>query len=231
MNIAILDDDVEFLQRFKDLLYQYLNQIVTKIHIQMIDKDFSNQLKNNKYDIIFVDIDLQETTGIEVVKDLKANHNNTIVIFVSSRNELVFEALTVQPFHFIRKTHLDEDLHIAITLIKNHIQKYSKMITLNLYGRKTSIKISDILYVESSGHNISIITSDDEYTYRSTLKEVIKSINSTDFCRIQKSIIINLSYVKEIVKNDIFLTNGSVFTINRYYKKEVLNNYKEYLLR
>lgn len=231
MKIAILDDDVEFSKSFKDLVNPYLKNILSNAQIQIINTNFYKVISDNKFDILFIDIDLKETTGIKLAKLLKKIDINTIIIFVSSRNELVFNALTVQPFQFIRKSNLVEDLQITLKLIKNHFQKYSKLITIDLYGRKTSIKISDIVYIESIGHEISIITEDDSYTYRSSLKEISKLIDSKDFCRIQKSIIINFNFVKEIIKNDIFLKNGNIFTISRHYKKDVMQNYKEYLLR
>lgn len=231
MKIAILDDDVEFSKNFKDLVYPHLKKILSNVQIQIISANFYKAINNNKFDIIFIDIDLKETTGIKLAMILKNIDANTIIIFVSSRNELVFNALSVQPFQFIRKSNLIEDLHITLKLIKNHFQKNSKLITLDLYGRKTSIKTCDIIYIESIGHEINIITEDDTYTYRSSLKEITTLINSNDFCRIQKSIIVNFNSVQEIVKNDIFLKNGNIFTISRHYKKDVLQNYKEYLLR
>jgi DNA-binding LytR/AlgR family response regulator len=63
------------------------------------------------------------------------------------------------------------------------------------------------------------------------MKKLLEMMNSNFFIQIQKSIAVNLDFVKEIDEsNNIILNNGNIFSINRHYKQEVLNKYKDYLL-
>lgn len=232
MNIAIIDDDIHFSNMFYQLISKQLSSIFESYNITVINDDFISCLKSNSFNIIFLDIDLKNLTGINLAAMLKGLKMNPIIIFVSSRNDLVFDALTVQPFQFIRKSNLLEDTMLVFSLLNNYYKNNNSLITLNLYGRKTQIKINTILYLETEGHNISIITTEDIYTYRCTMKELIKMINSKSFIQIQKSIAINFDFVKEIdEENNVILKNDIIFSISRYYKKEALKKYEEYLLQ
>ena len=56
-----------------------------------------------------MDIDLVIQNGINLVKQLKMINADLIVIFISAREDLVFDTFSVEPFQFIRKKHYDQD--------------------------------------------------------------------------------------------------------------------------
>lgn len=231
MNIAIIDDDIQFSKLFYQLINKHLSKIFELYNLTVINNNFISSLKNNSFDIIFLDIDLKNLTGIGLAAALKKQKSNPLIIFVSSRSDLVFDALSVQPFQFIRKSNLLEDTMLVFSLLNNYYKNNMTLITVNMHGRKTGIKINNILYLETEGHNISIVTVDNIYTYRCTMKQLIEEINSSSFIQIQKSIAVNFDFVKEIdEENNVILKNGNVFTISRHFKQEVLSKYKEYLL-
>lgn len=230
MKIAIIDDDKNFLNNFENALKHYINKYFQQYSIEKFHNNYSN-IFLKKYDLIFIDIDLNGKNGIDLAANIKKECLKTIIIFISSKNNLVFYALSVQPFHFIRKNNLTEDLLVVLKLLYQYYTKNKYFITIEYHGRKTKININDIIYIESEGHYINILTVDDCYRYRSTMKNILTKINCNYFVQIQKSIIINFNYVIELDENNIFyLKNGNNFNLNRYYKKMVLEKYKEYLL-
>lgn len=231
VRVAVVDDDIHFLKIFIKYLDNYFPNYFDTYELCCISSDYYKNLMLNNYDIIFIDIDLQNETGINIVFSIKKNYSNCIFIFVSSKNDMVFDALCVQPFQFIRKSNLLEDLLLTLSLLDNYYKEHAQLITLDFHGRKTSIKIRDIVYIQSDIHEISIITKKDCYTYRSTLKNILSTINNKSLVQIQKSLVINLDYVKEINENyDVILKNGNIFAVNRYYRKNFIVKYKEYLL-
>ncbi|MCD7893054.1 MAG: LytTR family DNA-binding domain-containing protein [Erysipelotrichaceae bacterium] len=226
--IALIDDDPIFIQHFTDLLNTYLPKYFDDYIINDIYNNYQQELKNT-YDILFIDIDLHHTSGIDIIHELKNNHYPSLFIFVSSKNEMVFDALTVQPFQFIRKDNLQEDLLLTLALINNYYKEHDKLITLSLHGRQTALHVNEIIYLQSDIHEITIVTINDSYCYQTTLKNILSMLPNY-FIQIQKSLIINLDYIKEINNNDIILKNGNIFSVNRHYKKDFFYKYKEYLL-
>ena len=96
---------------------------------------------------------------------------------------------------------------------------------------KTAIQLSDIIYLESFLHEITIHTSSNFYKYSSTFNKMMSLINSTNIVRIHKSYAVNLFWVKEIYKEKLLLRNGVTLKIGKKYQQDVLASYKEYLLK
>lgn len=140
--------------------------------------------------------------------------------------DMVFDSLIVQPFYFIKKDNLENDIEIACHLIERNIINNYKIITLNLKGRKTSIKLSEIVYLESFLHEIVIHTLHDSYKYTGTFRSMMELINSSNIIRVHKSFAINMFWMKEIYKDKIIMNNGVMINMGKKYKNEVLSAYK-----
>ena len=231
MDIAIVDNDVHFSKIFDLLIQKYLCRIFESYNVTIVTDNILFNLKQGNFDIIFLDIDLDNISGINVALFINRLRHKNLIIFISSKNELVFESLSVQPFQFIRKSNLEEDTALAFSLLSAYYKENKSVITINFHGRKTSIKVSDIIYIESDRHITNIITVDSDFSYRCTMKQLLSTINSTSFVQIQKSITVNFDFVREIDgKNNVVLNNGNIFTISRHFKNDVLIKYEEYLL-
>ena len=59
-----------------------------------------------EYDLVFMDIDMPELSGIDIASQLRKNNQNSDLIFVSAHPHFVFEAIRYTPYRFIRKTNL-----------------------------------------------------------------------------------------------------------------------------
>ena len=231
MNIAIVDDDVDFSSELQQYVKKFIERLYTRYEIDIINNNFFNNTLDKTYDIVFLDIDLKEKNGIKIAEKIRENNSNAIIIFVSAMNDMIFDSLIVQPFYFIRKDNFDRDMKITCSLIQNYINKNHRIITFDFNDRKTSIKLSDIIYLESFLHEITIHTSFDDYKYSSSFNKMMLLINSTNIVRIHKSYVVNLFWVKEIYKEEMILNNGITLKIGKKYRQDVLKKYKEYLLK
>ena len=230
MLIKIVDDDQVFAKKIESMVYDGFKDIFLDYSIDCITSNFEDRYFE-KGDIFFLDIDLKEKNGIKIAEKIRENNSNAIIIFVSAMNDMIFDSLIVQPFYFIRKDNFDRDMKIACTLIQKYINKNHKIITFDFNGKKTSIKLSDIIYLESFLHEITIHTSFDDYKYSSSFNKMMLFINSTNIVRIHKSYVVNLFWVKEIYKEEMILNNGITLKIGKKYRQDVLKKYKEYLLK
>ena len=94
MKIKIIDDDIRFIDYLTKKLKNQLDNVVI---------DGSTSFKNEyDYDLYFLDIDMP-VNGIEIARKIKSYNDNMIVIFVSFRDDLIFEALQTFPYYFLRK--------------------------------------------------------------------------------------------------------------------------------
>ena len=139
MRCLILDDDVMFSLELKKRIDNFLSKIFSNYTIDIINNKFDNYNDYSQCDLIFADIDLKKSNGIDVIKKLQMLESRATIIYVSSRQELVFTSLSTRPFYFVRKQKLDEDLNDVIKLLTNYYQKIAKIITFDFYGVKTSV--------------------------------------------------------------------------------------------
>lgn len=74
---------------------------------------------------------------------------------------------------------------------------------------------SDILYIESFGHNLEINTIDEKYNIRKSIAAIEKELDGKDFVRCHRSYIVGLKHVKRIGKNTLELDNGTKSPVSR----------------
>lgn len=230
MKCLIIDDDKEFCQYFEKYVEKFLSGVFRNYEIRVQNDHFTEMSIYKNIDLLFIDIDLDSISGIEIIKQLKNKECNFPIIYVSSRKELVFSSLSTHPFYFIRKQNLEKDIEELFRLLKVYYKKTMKMITFIYYGRKTSIFLKDIHYIKSYGKDISIITSNQIYTYRSGLKDVLSLIDSNYVIRVHRNYAISLMFVKEVEKTSITLNDNTHIPIGKKYYKNFILLYKEFLI-
>ncbi len=114
LNFAVCDDD----EIVCEAICEKISKIVTSCGISVsCDKYVSpvslyNNIKNGEriYDALFLDIDMPKLDGVELAKALRKRESTVDIIFVSNREDKVFETFPVRPFGFIRKNNFTHDL-------------------------------------------------------------------------------------------------------------------------
>lgn len=230
MKCIIVDDDIVFSNKLYKKIDTYLNTLFHDYHIEIVTEQFDKP-QYNQYDIIFLDIDLRNQNGIQLGKQINTLQFNNFIIFVSSLNECVFDALTIQPLFFVRKSHLDKDFQSLTHILNNVLKNRSKHFEVNINGRQNYIYNHEIQYISVAGHDITINTGLQSYSFRGSLNELLKKINDPHIIQVSKTTAVNLQNIKSISHQTILLNKNTKVTIGRTYKDIVEQKYMELLLR
>lgn len=233
MRIMIVDDDIVFSSNLSNEFKNYFNKLVDIIDMEIISKNFSLDMKINA-DVVFIDIDLNGKNGIALAKYIKSVSPKTLIIFISSKEELVFNALSVTTFQFIRKAKFKEDSIRVFKQLYQYIQENEKKIILEINGRKNVIKINEIQFILSFGRDLLIKTTLHDYILVSTIKDIIELLETKsyyDIVQISRTVAINLNYISNIEANTVILQDETSHTIGRIYKANLIKKYEEFLLR
>lgn len=172
MEILIIENDFTFANQLYKDLFNYFSHISDKNTFDIIMQESSSFKKTKNYDICFLDINLKETNGIEVAKQIKKNGICSIIIFITAHCNLVYDTLLVQPFFFIRKTYYQKDLNNFFKLLESSFKK-DIFIPLKWKDTNIVIKIEDILYIEAINHSIIIHTTKGNFNDSRSLKKFI----------------------------------------------------------
>ena len=168
-----------------------LNQIISCIQA---DNNLNDQLSITSYtsasqidlttdifDILLLDIDLPDKSGIDFANDYIKIYPNTKIIFISSHDELVFDSFKVHPYNFIRKENIDIELNDTLLELLDLLKMHKKEIVLNNKDNTTIIQQSDIIYIESFKHYCYIYTkrTTEPYKIRTNMRQILEDLN---FC-------------------------------------------------
>lgn len=223
MKGALLDDDVIFLEKFVRLVKEDSD---IEFDVFSDEKKFLKILMEKYYDIIFLDIELNTSSGLEIANKIQNDYANTMIIFLTNQDKYVFDSFGKNVIAYILKSQLEEKLQSVIAKAKKECLKNEVvLLTSNGFIR---IEKKEIDYIEiilgkiflwkENGIKIRLL-------YRS-IAEVIRIINSENFYLINRSIYINLNKIIRISKLNVFIQGYEFpFEVSKYKKHELLEKY------
>lgn len=225
MKIIVIDNDEVFLKYFLTLIEPLCKKLYE--NFALVGYNTFHQDINDS-DIIFLDVDLDNFDGIDIARQVRRVNKKAKIIFVTLNNHLVYNALTVQPFYFIRKNQLDLDLSTAFSLLKDTVEE-RKIYSFHYNGIENSVYVDEITYIDISDHLSSIhMLNKQEYHFYKPLSQIVKEVDNHLLCQIHKKYYVNLKYIKLIKGNVVKLLNEEEFVIGRKYKDSMLKAYREY---
>ncbi len=144
--------------------------------------------------------------------------------------QYAIEGYEVHAFGFLKKPVSYRQLSRCITEALRSIAKNEGcMITINHMANTERINTNDIIYIESFGHSMKIVTRNECLKSASTLSEFETRLKKHGFLKSHKSYLVNLRHVKKINDNTLTLSNGSEILLSRYRRKEFMSEFAGYV--
>lgn len=209
MRIAVCDDE----KIARDHLVHELNIYADSLGLDLVIYQYSdgNELleKRIEYDIVFMDYRLKDMNGLETVAILRKRNINTIVIFVSCFQEVVFDSMKVGAFRFLVKPFKRGDLYEALDSVVK-IKRDEAKILLRSMDREQSLNIfeKDIIYAQADSHHVVVTTKNGSYLYAGNISAFEEELTGEYFFRTNRSYIVNFDHIANYSKKQIELTNG-----------------------
>ena len=226
IEIAICDDNKVFCERLHNMLdsIQQKGNYKFEIDVYYSGEELVKQLQALKeYDIIYLDIELDKLTGIDVGQIIreKLEDNNTKIFFVSGDQDYAMKLFKIRPMDFLIKPinyeSVEEGLRKAIDLIN----KDKKVFRFSHSRTNYKINIKDIIYFESEGRIIKVHTKGSTYEYYDKLSNIEKLLREQNFLTIHKSIIVNYSHIVSYKYDEVALSNGKILPISQSNRKRI----------
>lgn len=228
---AICDDESTMLDYLCEHISKEFKQQNADVQIDKFisGKDFLCSHKSKPYDVVFLDIDMPEISGFDVAEKIS---EKALIIFVTTHDELVFSSLKFQPFRFIRKTYLDNEIEETIKAISTKILKRKAEQRIKFQTREKEVYIfaHDIEYIEVYDHWLRVYTNEKKtiecYGSLSDFENVLAPVG---FIRTYKSYLVNFKYINSVQKGQVVLDDGTEIPVSRYKASEVREKLKEYI--
>ncbi len=185
--------------------------------------------------LLLLDINLGgQKDGIDVAEYARA-HYHLPIIFLTANSDIatVQRAKTVKPNAYLLKPFTKDDLFASIEIaISNYYESNDKAIKKDNLIIKSgydyvNIKTSDIVFIESNDNYVSIqLISGKPLVARSTLSEMLQKLPENTFTRINRSVIINHSFINKIETEQV-VVDDKTFPITTKSKQEILEKMRE----
>ncbi len=197
-------------------------------------------LQEHPVDLIFVDINMPDLSGIEFVRSLTVR---PMVIFTTAYSEYAVEGFRLdaldyllKPFSFAdfnRSVAKAQSLHELLALRHNAPPttepittteeaepKDKEYLSVKADYKVTLVKISEIVYLESEGEYVRMHLEDHStITTLFRLKNMETALPSEQFMRVHRSYIINLQRIKSFVRGRVYLSDEEYVPIGENYRE------------
>lgn len=222
MRIAICDDERTYIEKIKNDINS-LKTHENEFEFSEFESGeaFVSKFSKDKYDLIILDIEMKDLNGLQMAEFLRQIDKNVILIFMTSYDKFVYQGYEVNAFRYILKNQPEP---IYLKQLSDTIQEY--------YRNKKYIKVIDddiekelltvdILYIEVYSHQIVIHTLNKDYYQKGKLTDYEKMLEECLFVRSDKSVLINITNIDYIKKNQVFMKNGKVLYVSRNHLEKI----------
>lgn len=195
-----------------------------------------NVLATEAVDLIFVDINMPDMSGLDFVRSLTTTH---YIVFTTAHAEFALEGFKLnaidyllKPFdynEFMKATQkaislvdLVDRCHAAESAVaQNEAEEADKeYISVKADYKTQLVKIADIVYLESAGEYVRLhIEGSSTITTLFRLKNMETSLPQDTFLRVHRSYIVNIKRIASYTKGRIFLDNGEYIPLGENYKE------------
>ena len=218
MRIAVCDDENKIRQDIAAKVGASIPE--SEVSLFSGGQELIREFESSSFDIVLLDIDMPEISGLDVAGMIQTAVPKPLIIFVTSHDELVYDSLRFHPFGFVRKTHLDEELDMVLKDAVEDINSREKSISVHTAQGDVRLKLKDILYFESDGNYIKVMTTDEELRFRDTMQTLEATLQYDGFIRVHKGFLVNAEAVKIFNSEKCTLINDMEVPMGRAYQEE-----------
>lgn len=224
MNCIIVDDD--------EMSRNTLKQLVQRVNFLALTKvcegaeDAINTLKNERIDLMFLDIEMPEMSGMDLIRSLETR---PMIILTTSHKEYALDAFECNVVDYLVKPLLLPRFLLAATkardLFENSRNKLDSVDREYFFVKNNSVMhkllIKDILWMESMGDYITINTVNRKYILHLTLKAIEPKIPPDKFIRVHRSFIVAMDNITSVEDTTICIGN-KLIPVGAIYKENFM---------
>ena len=220
MNVLIVDDNKIARTTMKQLASQVKDMVV----LDECDNAMEayNLLQELPVNLVFLDIEMDGMTGLELTKNL--GNKKPVIIFISSKKEYAVEAFELNVADYIVKPVTVSRFLQAVDRARELIQSIRQEIKFDkeefIFIRDSNIirrlKLEDILFIEAMGDYVKVHTLQKFFAIHTTLKAVEDRLPASKFIRVHRSYIVALNKIDSMQDGALILNSKPVPVADAY---------------
>lgn len=214
--IAICDDESLFAEELRELLSNYM---VEKGLVFEIDIYGSGEalielgIEIIKYTAVFLDINMEKVDGIRAAEKIREVSREVFIVFVTAFVNYSLEGYRLDVVRYLLKGNVDFPSMVdeCVDALMDKLNYSVAKREFDFKEGTKEISLERLLYVESNLHKLEFHIMEDDlkiYTMYETLNALENKLATKDFVRVHQSYLVNIKYIKNVVRYKVILTNG-----------------------
>ena len=188
-----------------------------KVPFLILESAFTNcfdaipYIKNNKIDLLFLDINMPDLSGIEFVNVLP---KCPMVIFTTAYSEYAVKGFELDAVDYLLKpfsiARFTKSCNKALEIKSLNFSVIPEFIFVKTGYEEERVMLSDIQYIVSDGNYLTYILSHRKLLCRQNISDCLAVLPNNQFVRIHRSFIIALKKIEKIAKNSLWIAGKEI---------------------
>lgn len=216
IRIAVVEDEDYYIKELTGYLKEYEKTFGEEFKITVYrDGDGITSNYKAQFDVILMDIQMKFLDGMSAAEEIRKQDSEVVIMFITNMSQYAIRGYEVDALDYILKPvsyfAFSQKLGKAIGRIR---RREEKTVMISVRGGIVRLKVSDIYYIESAGHNLIFHTATGNHVSSGTMKSVEDELCGLNFSRGNKCYLINLEHV-EGIKDKCAVVKGESLQLSR----------------
>lgn len=216
MKMVICDDNAADIAYVTGLIEVWKKQ--TQTAVELLSFPSAEALlfaweENRDMDILLLDIEMGEMSGLELAKRLRQSGAGVQIIFLTGYMEYIAEGYDVEALHYLLKPVTGERLSQVLDRAVGRLRTRERMLRLELQDGVARLPLHEIRYLEVM-RNYTTVHGREDYSVKRSLNDLEGELDES-FYRIHRSFIVNLRFVRRVTRTEVTLKDGAVLPLSR----------------
>lgn len=233
LRFAVVEDRLPDAQRLESLLRLAFGggQPLVCDHYESGDA-FLAAFPSKEYQVIFLDICMEGTNGIETARILRRADPDLLLVFVTSSPEYVWDAFPVHPFDYLLKPYREEKLFQLADELRRVLFRAEPELEIRIARQQVHLPLRKIQYAMAQNHYVRIVSDDGECRAVSTFSQVEQLLRAQEnFIVCNRGVILNMDKVLRLDSDCFEMLDGTCLPVRQKDKNTLFAQFTQYQFR
>ena len=233
LRFAVVEDRLPDAQRLESLLRLAFGggQPLVCDHYESGDA-FLAAFPSKNYQVVFLDICMEGTNGIETARILRRTDPDLLLVFVTSSPEYVWDAFPVHPFDYLLKPYREEKLFQLADELRRVLFRAEPELEVRIARQQVHLPLRKIQYAMAQNHYVRIVSDDGECRAVSTFSQVEQLLRAQEnFIVCNRGVILNMDKVLRLDCDCFEMLDGICLPVRQKDKNTLFAQFTQYQFR
>jgi DNA-binding LytR/AlgR family response regulator len=238
LKIALCDDNRCSINQYAELISQIAEKHQIKIQLSSYLSGesllFHFSEAPEQTDIIFLDVMMGKTDGLETARKLRDCDCKAQIVFLTSYEDYVYEAFDVNALQYLLKDNTSSEKFEEVFLKAAELasKKDDELFTFEFDGKTSAVPIHQISYFEIWQRIVTVHYSEGKTAkFYGSMERIEKRLSGKDFVRSHRSYLIHLPYIVTFRQQIVQLKTGETVPVGVTYVQSLKKAFSDYISR